>query len=54
MKQPRLLGDIMKEYLLESDDDFAEAFAEAFRRLYKEHGSNFLDDEPKKEDSHDQ
>ncbi len=50
MKQPRLLGDIMKEYLLESDDDFVEAF----RRLYKEHGSNFLDDEPKKEDSHDQ
>lgn len=50
MKQPRLLGDIMKEYLLESDDDIAEAF----RRLYKEHGSNFLDDEPKKEDSHDQ
>ncbi len=50
MKQPRLLGDIMKEYLLESDDDFAKAF----HRLYKEHGSNFLDDEPKKEDSHDQ
>ena len=50
MKQPRLLGDIMKEYLLESDDDFAKDF----RRLYKEHGSNFLDDEPKKEDSHDQ
>lgn len=50
MKQPRLLGDIMKEYLLESDDGFAKAF----RRLYKEHGSNFLDDEPKKEDSHDQ
>lgn len=50
MKQPRLLGDIMKEYLLESDDDFAKAF----RRLYKEHGSNILDDEPKKEDSHDQ
>lgn len=50
MKHPRLLGDIMKEYLLESDDDFAVAF----RRLYKEHGSNFLDDEPKKDDSHDQ
>ena len=50
MKQPRLLGDIMKEYLLESDDDFAVAF----RRLYKEHGPSFLDEEPKKEDSHDQ
>ena len=50
MKQPRLLGDIMKEYLLESDDDFARAF----RRLYQEHGSNFLEDEPQKEDSHDQ
>ncbi len=50
MKQPRLLGDIMKEYLLESDDDFAVAF----RCLYKEHGSNFLDDEPQKDDSHDQ
>ena len=50
MKQPLLLGDIMKEYLLESDDDFAVAF----RRLYKEHGSNFLDDEPQKDDSHDQ
>lgn len=50
MKQPRLLGDIMKEYLLESDDDFAVAF----RRHYKEHGSNFLDDEPQKDDSHDQ
>ena len=50
MKQPRILGDIMKEYLLESDDDFAVAF----RRLYKEHGSDFLDEEPKNEDSHDQ
>jgi len=50
MKEPRLLGDVMKEYLLESDDDFAVAF----RRLYKEHGSDFLADEPKKEDSHDQ
>ena len=50
MKEPRLLGDVMKDYLLESDDDFAVAF----RRLYKEHGSDFLDDEPKKEDGHDQ
>lgn len=50
MKQPRPLGEIMKEYLLESDDDFARAF----RRLYKEHGSSFLDDKPEKEDRHDQ
>ena len=50
MSQPRKLGDIMKECLLESDDDFAKAF----RRLYKEHGSNFLEDEPEKEDEHDQ
>jgi hypothetical protein len=49
MSQPRKLGDIMKEYLLESNDDFAKAF----RRLYKEHGSNFLEDEPEKEDDHD-
>ena len=50
MSQPRKLGDIMKKYLLESDDDFAKAF----RRLYKEHGSHFLEDEPEKEDDHDQ
>ena len=50
MSQPRKLGDIMKEYLLESDDDFAKAF----RRLYKEHGSHFLEAEPEKEDEHDQ
>lgn len=50
MKQPRLLGEVMKEYLLESDDDFAAAF----RRLYKEYGSRLLNDEPQKEDSHDQ
>lgn len=50
MSQPRKLGDIMKEYLLESDDDFAKAF----RRLYKEHGFHFLEAEPEKEDDHDQ
>lgn len=49
MKEPRKLGDIMKEYLLESQDDFAVAF----RRLYKEHGSHFLEDEPQKEESDD-
>ncbi|MBQ7222201.1 MAG: hypothetical protein IJS02_01900 [Bacteroidales bacterium] len=40
MSEPRLLGDIMKEYLLNSDDDFAVAF----RALYKEHGSDFLEE----------
>lgn len=50
MKEPRLLGDIMKEYLLESNDDYAVAF----RRLYKEHNGQFLTDQPKKEDEHDQ
>ena len=39
------LGDIMREYLLQSDDDFARAF----RKLYQDHGSHFLDeDEPPK------
>ena len=41
----RKLGDIMREYLLASDDDFARAF----RKLYQDHGSHFLDeDEPPK------
>ena len=44
MKEPRILGDIMKEFLLESNDEYAVAF----RRLYKEHGSDFL--EPKQEE----
>ena len=45
MSQPRKLGDIMREYLLQSDDDFARAF----RKLYQELGSHFLDeDEPPK------
>ena len=30
MKEPRILGDIMKEFLLESNDEYAVAF----RRLY--------------------
>ena len=38
MDEPVLLGEVMKEYLLHSDDDFAKAF----RELYKEHGSDFL------------
>ena len=44
MSEPRKLGDIMREYLLQFDDDFARAF----RKLYKEHGSDFL--EPEKEE----
>lgn len=38
MYEPVILGDVMKEYLLLSEDDFAKAF----RELYKEHGSDFL------------
>ncbi len=41
MKQPRKLGDIMREYLLQSNDDFARAF----RKLYQGHSSHFLDEE---------
>lgn len=50
MKEPRLLGDIMKEYLLESNDEFAVAF----RKLYKEHGSDFLTEQPQEEARDDQ
>lgn len=46
MKEPRLLGDIMKEYLYYSDDDFAAAF----RRLYREHGGKFLEEPDKKDE----
>lgn len=50
MKEPRILGDVMKEYLLESNDEFAVAF----RKLYKEHGSDFLDPQKdEKEVRHD-
>ena len=41
MDEPVLLGEVMKEYLLLSEDDFAKAF----RELYKEHGSDFLTSE---------
>ena len=44
MSEPRKLGEIMKEYLLNSDDDFATAF----RELYREHGGKFLEDKLKK------
>lgn len=38
MSEPVLLGEVMKEYLLHSDEDYAKAF----RELYKEHGGDFL------------
>lgn len=47
MSEPRKLGEIMKEYLLNSDEDFATAF----RELYREHGGKFLEEE--KEDKDD-
>lgn len=43
MSEPRKLGEIMKEYLLNSDDDFATAF----RELYREHGGKFLEEKEK-------
>ncbi len=46
MSEPRKLGDIMKDYLLNSDDDFAQAF----RELYREHGGKFLEDDEKEVD----
>lgn len=49
MKEPRFLGEIMKEFLLESDDDFAVAF----RKLCEEYGSHFLDKELEKSDNYD-
>lgn len=50
MREPRKLGDIMREYLLQSDDDFARAF----RKLYQEHGSRFLDEEERPKQQEDQ
>lgn len=38
MSQPRLLGEVMKEYLINSDDEYARAF----RKLFEEHNSDFL------------
>lgn len=40
MIEPVLLGEIMKRYLLESNDDFAVAF----RKLYREHHSDVLNE----------
>ena len=50
MKQPRKIGAIMREYLLQSDDDFASAF----RKLYQDHGSHFLDEEDPPQTQEDQ
>ena len=50
MREPRKLGDIMREYLLQSDDDFARAF----RKLYQEQGSHFLDEEEPPKPQEDQ
>lgn len=33
------LGDLMKDYLINSDDDYAKAF----RELYKEHGKDIVE-----------
>ena len=38
MSEPVLLGEIMKRYLLESNDDFAVAF----RKLHREHNGDYL------------
>ena len=38
MSQPTLLGDLMKDYLINSNDDYAQAF----RDLFKAHGSDVL------------
>ena len=40
MSEPVLLGEIMKRYLLESNDEFAVAF----RKLYREHSGDFLNE----------
>ena len=50
MSQPRKLGDIMREYLLASDDDFARAF----HKLYQDHGSHFLDEDAPPKQQEDQ
>ena len=39
MSEPVLLGDLMKDYLINSDDDYAKAF----RELYKEHGKDIVE-----------
>ena len=39
MKQPALLGDLMKDYLINSNDDYARAF----RELFKDHGKDIVE-----------
>ena len=47
MSESRKLGDIMKDYLLKSDDDYAVAFSQ----LYKEHGGDLVKDLNEQEDN---
>ncbi len=49
MREPILLGEIMKKYLQESNDDFAVAF----RKLYREHHSDFLNEMGKDKSEND-
>ncbi|MBQ8810810.1 MAG: hypothetical protein IJZ70_00670 [Bacteroidales bacterium] len=50
MSEPRLLGDIIKEYVANSDDDYARAI----RQLYKEHGTDLVQTpDPQKKENHD-
>lgn len=49
MREPILLGEIMKKYLLESNDDFAVAF----RKLSREHHSDFLNEMGKDKSEND-
>ena len=39
MKQPTLLGDLMKDYLINSADDYAQAY----RDLFKDHGKDIVE-----------
>ena len=39
MKQPILLGDLMKDYLINSADDYAQAY----RDLFKDHGEDIVE-----------
>lgn len=39
MSQPVLLGDLMKDFLINSNDDYAKAF----RELFKEHGKDVVE-----------
>ena len=39
MSQPVLLGDLMKDYLINSADDYAQAY----RDLFKDHGKDIVE-----------